>query len=114
MGDQVTYLGNLYERTASGWTNLGACGTARTSNEGFVQHLGVEISVYPNPVKGNAVFVKSNVDNLPFTVVNMLGQHVAKGITTSNGINVSQLEAGLYLIQFEVNDTIETRKFIKQ
>lgn len=114
VGDQVTYLGNLYERTASGWTNLGACGTARTSNEGFVQHLGVEIAVYPNPVKGDALFVKTNIEDLPFTVINMIGQQVVKGVTTSNGINVSKLEAGLYLIQFEVNDTIETRKFIKQ
>ncbi len=114
VGDQVTYQGYLYERTSSGWTNLGACGTARVTNEGFVQHLGVDISVYPNPIKGNALFVKTNVENLPFTVVNMLGQQVAKGVTSSSGINVSQLEAGLYLIQFEVNDTIETRKFIKQ
>ncbi|WP_397364280.1 immunoglobulin-like domain-containing protein [Olleya sp. R77988] len=114
VGDQVTYFGTLYERTATGWINLGACGTARTTNEGFVQYLGVDISVYPNPVKGNTLFVKANVENLPFTVVNMLGQQVAKGITTSNGINVSQLEAGLYLVQFEVNDTIETRKFLKQ
>ncbi|WGD35709.1 immunoglobulin-like domain-containing protein [Olleya sp. YS] len=113
-GDQVTYNGTLYERTNSGWINLGPCGTARIANEGFVQHLGVDISVYPNPVKGNTLFVKTNVENLPFTVVNMLGQQVAKGITTSKGINVSQLEAGLYLVQFEVNDTIETRKFLKQ
>jgi presenilin-like A22 family membrane protease len=60
------------------------------------------------------LFVKANIENLPFTVVNMLGQQVVKGITTSNGINVSKLEAGLYLIQFEVNDTIETRKFVKE
>ncbi|RAJ17961.1 immunoglobulin-like domain-containing protein [Olleya aquimaris] len=113
-GDQVTYNGYLYERTNSGWVNLGPCGTARIDNQGFVQHLGVAISVYPNPVKGNTLFVKTNVENLPYTVVNMLGQQVAKGITTSKGINVSQLEAGLYLVQFEVNDTIETRKFLKQ
>ncbi|WP_054852229.1 immunoglobulin-like domain-containing protein [Olleya sp. ITB9] len=114
VGDQVVYLDTLYERTASGWTNLGSCGTARLSNDGFVQYLGVDISIYPNPVKGNMLFVKANIENLPFTVVNMLGQQVAKGITTSNGINVSKLEAGLYLIQFEVNDTIETRKFVKE
>ena len=113
-GDQVTYFGTLYERTASGWTNLGACGTARAIDGGFVQHLGVSLSVYPNPVKGETLFVKANIDNLPFTVVNMLGQQVVKGITSSSGISVGKLEAGLYLIQFEVNDTIETRKFLKQ
>ena len=114
VGDQVTYFDTLYERTASGWTNLGSCGTARTINEGFVKYLGVDISIYPNPVKGETLFVKANIDNLPFTVVNMLGQQVVKGITSSSGISVGKLEAGLYLIQFEVNDTIETRKFLKQ
>ena len=113
-GDQVTYFGTLYERTASGWTNLGAYGTARAIDGGFVQHLGVSLSVYPNPVRGETLFVKANIDNLPFTVVNMLGQQVVKGITSSSGISVGKLEAGLYLIQFEVNDTIETRKFLKQ
>ncbi|MDO6595949.1 DUF5011 domain-containing protein [Oceanihabitans sp. 2_MG-2023] len=113
VGDQVTYFGTLYERTNSGWTNLGACGTARTEAQGFVAHLGYEISIYPNPVKGNMLYVKSTIENLPFTVVNMLGQQVAKGIST-NGVNVSNLESGIYLIQFNVNDTLETRKFIKQ
>jgi hypothetical protein len=113
VGDRVTYQGNLFERTATSWTNLGACGTAKITNEGTVRQLGESISVYPNPVKGNMLFVKSTVENLPFTVVNMLGQEVAKG-TSTNGVNVGNLQAGLYMIQFNVNNTIETRKFIKQ
>ncbi|APX98990.1 GEVED domain-containing protein [Lacinutrix venerupis] len=113
VGDQVTYQGSLYERTSSGWINLGACGTARTTDEGFVEYLGVNISVYPNPVKGNILFVKSNIENLPFTIVNMLGQQVAKG-TSAQGVNVANLESGMYMIQFNVNNTTETRKFIKQ
>ncbi|TPN87755.1 matrixin family metalloprotease [Aquimarina algicola] len=31
VGDQVTYQGSLYQRTTSGWTNLGECGA--TSND---------------------------------------------------------------------------------
>jgi len=113
VGDKVTYQGFLYERTATGWTNLGACGTARITYGEFVEHLGVSISVYPNPVKGNTLYVKSNIEDLPFTVVNMLGQQVARG-TSANGVNVSNLDAGLYMIQFNVNDKQETRKFIKK
>ena len=44
----------------------------------------------------------------------MLGQQVAKGNTNQQNLNVSNLDAGMYLIQFNVNDTLETRKFIKQ
>ncbi|WAC01137.1 GEVED domain-containing protein [Lacinutrix neustonica] len=113
VGAKVTYYGTLYQRTSTGWANLGPCGTARITEEGFVQYLGVDISVYPNPVKGNTLYIKSNVENLPFTVVNMLGQQVARG-TSTNGVDVSNLETGLYMIQFNVNDKVETRKFIKQ
>ncbi|TYB69537.1 T9SS type A sorting domain-containing protein [Bizionia saleffrena] len=114
VGEQVTYQGDLYERTSSGWTNLGACGAARIAVEGFVSQLGVKISIYPNPVNGNTLFVKSTVDNVPFTIVNMLGQEVAKGTDSTNGINVSALEAGLYLIRFTIDGALETRKFIKE
>ncbi|WP_405209019.1 matrixin family metalloprotease [Aquimarina sp. LLG6339-5] len=30
VGDQVTYNGDLYQRTSSGWSNLGACGAVST------------------------------------------------------------------------------------
>ncbi len=114
-GDRVTYQGNLYERTANSWTNLGACGTARIDLRGTVNSLdSVEFSVYPNPVKGNTLYIKSNTENVDLTIINMLGQQVAKGNTNQQNLNVSNLDAGMYLIQFNVNDTLETRKFIKQ
>ncbi|WP_055447390.1 M4 family metallopeptidase [Lacinutrix mariniflava] len=114
-GDRVTYQGNLFERTASSWTNLGACGATATLLAQDVNYPpnAIEISLYPNPVKGDMLYVKSSIENLPFTIVNMLGQQVAKGAST-NGVNVAKLEAGLYMIQFNVNNTLETRKFIKQ
>lgn len=115
VGDQVTYQGNLFERTASSWVNLGPCGTARVDGDLTAQIPGtVEISLYPNPVKGNRIYVKSNIQGLAYSVFNTLGQKVAQGISNANGINVSTLNAGLYLVQFEVNNTIETRKFFKQ
>jgi len=58
------------------------------------------------------LYVKSS-ENLSYTVVNALGQQVARG-KTSGQVDVSNLDAGLYMIQFNVNDTIETRKFIKR
>ena len=112
VGDKVTYQGFLFQRTSSGWNNLGACGTAREDVIDVVPHLGLEISLYPNPVK-EILYVKTT-ESLPYSVVNMLGQEVAKGTTTGNGINVSSFKTGLYMIQFNVNDTVETRKFIKQ
>ncbi len=116
VGAKVVSNATLYQRTSSGWSNLGACGSSRIGDDLDTGFPGDElkISVYPNPVRGNTLHVKSNNTNVPFTIVNMLGQRVSQGSNVSNGVNVSNLDAGLYLIQFRVNDTIKTKKFIKE
>ncbi|WP_452225540.1 M4 family metallopeptidase [Lacinutrix chionoecetis] len=114
-GDLVTYQGNLFERTASGWTNLGPCGAtiALVTEDINYPPTAVEISLYPNPVKGNTIYVRAN-ESLSYTVINMVGQVVAKGTSTTRGVDVSELESGLYLMQFNVDNEIISRKFIKQ
>ena len=114
VGDRVTYQCNLFERAPSSWTNLGPCGTARIDNEGSVEHLGVKISLYPNPVKGDRIFIQSNVENLSYRVISMLGKQVSAGISSQNGINVARLEAGVYFIKINNGDEVITKKFIKQ
>jgi len=44
----------------------------------------------------------------------MLGQEVKRGNTTGSGINVSDYKTELYMIQFNVNNKVVTKKFIKQ
>jgi bacillolysin len=78
------------------------------SNDSF------EIGIYPNPVKGTVLNVKTSQNDVSYTIVNMIGQEVAKGIATHNTVNVSTLDSGLYLIQFSVNKEIVTKKFIKE
>ncbi|PKV48643.1 astacin (peptidase family M12A) [Aquimarina sp. MAR_2010_214] len=41
VGDKVTYRGNLFERTASGWKHLGACGTAKSKSNTAVTYPSV-------------------------------------------------------------------------
>ncbi|WP_452599107.1 GEVED domain-containing protein [Pontimicrobium sp. MEBiC01747] len=72
----------------------------------------IAISIYPNPVK-DILYIKTT-ENLSYTIVNMLGQEVERGNTTGNGINVSDFKTGLYMIQFNVNNKVITKKFIKQ
>ena len=116
VGDRVTYQGSLYERTSTGWINLGTCGTPRVDNSRTeVATLeAIEFNIYPNPVKGNTLYIKSNIENVPFKVVNMLGQQVARGTTSNQSLNVSNLEAGMYLIQFDTADGLITKKFLKE
>ena len=116
VGSFVTFQGNLYERLSASWANLGACGSSnRELTPIEVKTLEVfEFSVYPNPVKGQTLFVTSNTENIPFTITNMLGQQVAKGNTNKQSLDVNHLEPGMYLIQFNTGETIETKKFLKQ
>jgi len=114
VGDRVTYQGSLYERAASNWINLGPCGSARIDDGGSVEHLGVEISLYPNPVKGDRIFIQSSVENLSYRVISMLGKQVSAGVSSQNGINVTSLEAGVYFIKINNGDEVLTKKFIKQ
>ncbi|WP_298542226.1 S8 family serine peptidase [uncultured Aquimarina sp.] len=112
-GDRVTYQGNLYERTATGWTNLGACGTttsfAATSDDLLGPPTAL-LSVYPNPSKGAILNVKTgNSGTQDYSIYNMLGQTVLKG-TFVNTINVQALQAGIYVLK--VNEG--TTRFIRE
>ena len=117
-GDRVTYQGSLYERTSTAWVNLGPCGSSGVVNSlvgNEVTTLGTtEVSIYPNPVKGQTLFVKSTNEAMAYHIVNMLGQQVAKGMTSNNRLDVSNLEAGVYLIQLSTVSGIVTKKFLKE
>jgi hypothetical protein len=72
------------------------------------------IKIYPNPVKGNLLNVSTFAENLDYKIYNTLGQVVAKGLLTTNSINVSELEAAVYLVEFSNENTKITKRFIKQ
>ncbi|WP_299258796.1 S8 family serine peptidase [uncultured Aquimarina sp.] len=112
-GDRVTYQGSLYERTATGWINLGVCGTTTSFTTTSDDPLGPPtqlLSVYPNPLEGAILNVNvRNTATKEFSIHNILGQIVLKG-TFSNTINVQALEAGVYMLK--VNE--EMVRFIKK
>ena len=85
----------------------------------FFSKLGNENNIfdytmYPNPA--NEILNVRMADNriASYRVLNFLGQQVDSGKLSENGINVSKLNAGVYL--FEVNDGQKTmtKKFIKK
>ena len=115
-GDRVTYQGNLFERTASGWTNLGACGSSFGITNLVPQAPPVNstFNIYPNPVKGVSLQVDFvSQKEATFTIVNMLGQQVAKG-NLSNTLEVGNLESGIYLLNATIDGQTITKRFIKE
>ncbi len=113
-GDRVTYQGSLYERNATGWTNLGPCGTttsfAATSDGSGPPVFNTKFTVYPNPVYGADLKVSAkDFGTKDYVILNMLGQTVTKG-TFTNTINVQELQAGPYILKVGS----ETQRFIKR
>ncbi|WP_081740459.1 S8 family serine peptidase [Aquimarina pacifica] len=113
VGDQVTYNGFLYERTATGWTNLGECGTTNslsfatlaTSNEAIAPPIAAlkstEFKIFPVPLKGANLTVEiEKSGEKTYSILNILGQTVAKG-TFIDTINVQELEAGSYILKID-------------
>ncbi len=75
------------------------------------------IDVYPNPVNDNLNVVLSNVnEDVSYTIYNTLGQYVSKGNLTANStqiINMSQQERGIYFIKLSTASNSITRKIVK-
>ncbi len=68
------------------------------------------VSVYPNPVVNDLYIINVN-ENMNYQIVNLLGDEVSKGqISSSNSINTTELDSGVYFIKIGENKAI---KFIK-
>ncbi|KZS38094.1 hypothetical protein AWE51_18790 [Aquimarina aggregata] len=104
-GDKVVYQGNLWEKTATSWTNLGACGTPAASIASGITPKAPPTLVdnglraYPNPVKDAILtIITKDLGPKPYTIYTILGQIVDQGNVT-NTINVEALEAGSYFVK---------------
>ena len=98
--------------------NIGGAAIAGFTTN-FAGDLGNENNIFdytmsPNPTAEFLNVKMADNRNASFRVINYLGQQVESGKISENSINVSKLEAGVYL--FEVNDGQKriTKKFIKK
>ncbi len=75
----------------------------------------MSFKAYPNPVK-DIFTISYNKNIADVTVVNMLGQIVAKQIiqSTDAQINMSALPAGNYVVKVAVDGAVQTLKVVKQ
>lgn len=77
---------------------------------------GIEMLIYPNPVKGSILNVQlsDNMTDANFKITNMIGQTVKQGTLNNQQINVDGLRSGVYFL--EINDGSQTivKRFIRQ
>ena len=67
------------------------------------------ISVYPNPA-ANEIFLETESE-LSFRMYNVSGQIVKSG-TTASRINVSDLPEGMYILQMNVNGSLQIERIL--
>lgn len=95
-------------RVADNWAAVTPSGTAST-NQNSISGL----SVYPNPVKNGVFFINSDANaERTVTIFDVLGKQVLKTTTSQSAINVSGLNAGVYMVQINEEGNTATRKLV--
>ena len=72
-----------------------------------------EVSCYPNPVK-KILFINTKFNNATVSVINLLGLVIKEEQYTSNGINVSDLPTGMFILKIEKEGFSHKIKFVKK
>jgi bacillolysin len=72
------------------------------------------VSLYPNPTKEVLNIETNSATKLNYSVINYLGQVVKTGSVENNSINVSNLNAGIYILEVNDGQKSVTKKFIKE
>ncbi len=71
--------------------------------------------VYPNPATNNiTVRLNSRSLGISYRIVNTIGQAVKQGDLTTETVNVSGLQSGLYLLEVNDGQKLLTTKFVKK
>ncbi|WP_051229620.1 T9SS type A sorting domain-containing protein [Psychroserpens burtonensis] len=93
--------------------------TARDADDFSVQLLSVDdfnatsFSVYPNPTSTGFVNIVGTTDNaITVSVYDILGKQVINETLTNNRVNVSALNAGIYIVKISQNDASVTKKLV--
>ncbi|APY12251.1 hypothetical protein BWZ22_13900 [Seonamhaeicola sp. S2-3] len=71
------------------------------------------VKLYPNPVS-DRLFIKSTEQIESVTIYNINGQLIKQAIEATNGVDISQLPNGLYMVQIQTNANTITQKFLKK
>jgi len=81
-------------------------GSKTVSSPSGIETIDIENAVvYPNPFS-TSIRINSDLDNIHVSIYNNMGQEVYNGIYESNGINLSQLAPGIYIIHASSNQQI--------
>ncbi len=70
-------------------------------------------NIYPNPAVGNTLHItSSNGEAVNVVIYSTLGQQVLTAKALTNELNVSSLNAGMYIVRISQGNTTQTRKLV--
>ena len=72
-----------------------------------------DLELYPNPTSGH-VMLQSNDKIVSGCIYNLSGKKVQVLSSISNQIDVNDLDNGVYLLQVQFNDRVESVRFVKE
>nr|WP_321221219.1 immunoglobulin-like domain-containing protein [uncultured Psychroserpens sp.] len=93
--------------------NMSTGSSKDVTSKGEVEVID-DIILFPNPVKGNILNVKTTYNNLTYEIYNTIGQLVSKGEIKNDSLDISGLDGAIYQIRFTAENETFTKRFIKQ
>ncbi|MEL6811088.1 MAG: T9SS type A sorting domain-containing protein [Bacteroidota bacterium] len=73
-----------------------------------------QIAVYPNPTSGDLYVQGVEGEQVTVEIYNVLGSLLTRQTTNTNAIDVANLPSGIYLLRMEVDNSIVTKKIVKE
>ena len=71
--------------------------------------------MYPNPLKGNTLYLTSTANaDMSVQIFDVLGKEVLNSKVMNNAVNVSSLNAGVYMVKVTEEGKTATRKLVIQ
>jgi hypothetical protein len=73
------------------------------------------LTMYPNPLKGNTLYLTSTANaEMSVQIFDIIGKEVIKSNVMNNTVNVSGLNAGIYIVKVTEEGKTATRKLVIQ
>ncbi|MFT7250773.1 MAG: hypothetical protein ACI9FW_000488, partial [Flavobacterium sp.] len=110
--DQVTVKGII--GTGFAPNSINQLSTPNSLSINNVDEIDGDFMIYPNPVTDGMLNVRVPSEKVSYSIINLLGQTVLKGDVSQQAINVSSLNAGVYIIEINDGEEVNNLKFIKK
>ncbi|TGD58700.1 T9SS type A sorting domain-containing protein [Flavobacterium humi] len=107
-------LFNQYKTTVSNYFLRLIGDTPPLATPSFTQDEKEMFVLYPNPAGETLNVAMTDNNNATFRIYNLIGNLVKSGKTSQNGINISDLQPGIYIFELKDGQKTAAKKFIKK